>query len=155
MLTKVLALVLVVLIGLALGIEIARYVHGAGDASTGMVNIHLVVFTGVLLTVLWVSRAWLARQWTRFTVWLELTLDGLLDFNSLDVGDGLGRISGSTSSAVSGRLSESPRTPTALPQNRHDGGCGACDVQCCDVGAGGTLARRRDNSKLDTIYVLV
>ena len=100
MLTKVLALVLVVLIGLALGIETARYVHGAGDASTGMVNIHLVVFTGVLLTVLWVSRAWLARQWTRFTVWFELTLDGLFDFNSLDVGDGLGRISGSTSSAL-------------------------------------------------------
>lgn len=101
MLTKVLTLVLVMLIGLALGLETTRYVHGAGDASTGMVNIHLVVFTGVLLTVLWVSRAWLARQWTRFTVWLELTLDGLLDFNSLNVGDGLGSVGVSTSSALS------------------------------------------------------
>lgn len=103
MLTKVLTLVLVVLIGL-LGVETARYVHGAGDASTGMVNIHLVVFAGVLLAVLWLSRAWLARQWTLFSVWFELTLDGLLDFNSLDVGDGLGSISGSTSSALSESL---------------------------------------------------
>ena len=77
MLTKVLALVLVVLIGLALGIETARYVHSAGGASTGVVNIHHAVFAGVLLAVLWLSRAWLARQWTRFSVWFELTLDEL------------------------------------------------------------------------------
>lgn len=93
MLTKVLALVLVVLIGLALGIETARYVHGAGDASTGMVNIHLAVFAGVLLAVLWLGRAWLTRQWARFTVWFEMMLDGLFDFNSLNVGDGLGSVS--------------------------------------------------------------
>ena len=92
MLTKAFTLILVMLVGLALGFETARYVHSAGGASTGMVNIHLAVFAGVLLAVLWLSRAWLSRQWTRFTVWLELTLDGLFDFNSLDVGDGLGSI---------------------------------------------------------------
>ena len=85
MLTKAFILVLVMLIGLALGFETARYVHTAGGASTGMVNIHLTVFAGVLLTVLWVSCAWLVRQWTRFTVWLELTLDALFDFDALDV----------------------------------------------------------------------
>lgn len=93
MLTKAFILVLVMLIGLALGFETARYVHSAGWASTGMVNIHLAVFAGVLLTVMWVSRTWLVRQWTRFTIGLELTLDGLFDFNSLDVGDGLGSVS--------------------------------------------------------------
>lgn len=72
MLTKVLALVLVVLIGLALGFETAREVYG--QPASGMVNIHLAVFAGVLFAVLWVSRAWLARQWTRFTVWFELGL---------------------------------------------------------------------------------
>ena len=92
MLTKAFILVLIMLIGLALGFETARYAHSTGGVSTGMVNIHLTVFAGVLLTVLWVSCAWLVRQWTRFTVWLELTLDGLFDFNSLDVGDGLGSI---------------------------------------------------------------
>ena len=102
MLTKALILVIVMLIGLALGFETACMVHGQ-PSTTGMVNIHLVVFAGVLLTGLWVSRTWLARQWTRFTVWLELTLDGLFDFNSLDVGDGLGSVSVSvgTSSALS------------------------------------------------------
>ena len=92
MLTKTFILVLVMLIGLALGFETARIVHGQPN-TTGMVNIHLAVFAGVLLAALWVSRAWLARQCTRFTVWLELTLDGLFDFNSLDVGDGLGSVS--------------------------------------------------------------
>lgn len=103
MLTKAFILVLVMLIGLALGFETARYAHtgSVGGTSTGMVNIHLAVFAGVLLTGLWVSRAWLARQWTRFTVWLELTLDGLFDFNSLDVGDGLGSVNVGTSSALS------------------------------------------------------
>ena len=94
MLTKAFILVLVMLIGLALGFETARYIHtnSAGGASTGMVNIHLAVFAGVLLTGLWVSRAWLARQWTRFTIWLELTLDGLFDFDALNVGDGVGPV---------------------------------------------------------------
>ena len=91
MLTKAFTLVLVMLIGLALGLETARTVHG--QPTFGMVNIHLAVFAGVLLIVLWVSRAWLARQWTCFTVWLELTFDGLFDFNSLNVGDGLGSVS--------------------------------------------------------------
>lgn len=100
MLTKAFTLVLVMLIGLALGFETAHMVHGQ-SSTTGLVNIHLAVFAGVLLAVLWVSRTWLARQWTRFTVWLELTLDGLFDFNSLNVGDGLGSVSGSTSSALS------------------------------------------------------
>ena len=107
MLTKVLTLVLVVLIGLALGIETARYVHAhaTGVDVSGVVNIHhalgfsLLATSGALLLSL--SREWLSRQWTRFTVWLELTLDGLLDFNSLDVGDGLGSIGVSTSSALS------------------------------------------------------
>ena len=79
MLTKVLALVLVVLIGLALGIETARYVHAyaTGVDASGVVNIHhalgfsLLATSGALLLSL--SREWLSRQWTRFTVWLELT----------------------------------------------------------------------------------
>lgn len=44
--------------------------------------------------------------------------------------------------AVSGGVLESPHTPTALPQNRHDGGRSACCVQCGDVGVGGTVRRR-------------
>ena len=91
MLTKVLAPVLVVLIGLALGIETARYVHvhATGVDVSGAVNIHhalgfsLLATSGALLLSL--SREWLSRQWTRFTVWLELTLDGLFDFDELDV----------------------------------------------------------------------
>ena len=107
MLTKVLALVLVVLIGLALGIETARYVHAhaTGVDVSGAVNIHHALGFGLLATsgalLLSLSREWLSRQWTRFTVWLELTLDGLLDFNSLNVGDGLGSVGVSTSSALS------------------------------------------------------
>ena len=88
MLTKVLALVLVVLIGLALGIETARYVHAhaTGVDASGVVNIHhalgfsLLATSGALLLSL--SREWLSRQWTRFTVWFELTLDGLFDFDN-------------------------------------------------------------------------
>ncbi len=94
MLTKVLAMVLVVLIGLALGIETARYVHAhaTGVDVSGAVNIHhalgfsLLATSGALLLSL--SREWFSRQWTRFTVWFELTLDGLFDFDALDVGDG-------------------------------------------------------------------
>lgn len=107
MLTKVLTLVLVVLIGLALGVETARYVHAhaTGVDVSGAVNIHHALGFGLLATsgalLLSLSREWFSRQWTRFTVWFELTLDELFDFNSLDVGDGLGSISGSTSSALS------------------------------------------------------
>lgn len=85
MLTKVLTLVLVVLIGLALGIETARYVHAhaTGVDVSGAVNIHHALGFGLLATsgalLLSLSREWFSRQWTRFTVWLELTLDGLLD----------------------------------------------------------------------------
>ncbi len=91
MLTKVLALVLVVLIGLALGIETARYVHvhATGVDASGVVNIHHALGFGLLATsgalLLSLSRECLSRQWTRFTVWFELTLDGLLDFDALDV----------------------------------------------------------------------
>jgi hypothetical protein len=96
-----LTLVLVVLIGLALGVETARYVHAhaTGVDASGVVNIHhalgfsLLATSGALLLSL--SREWLSRQWTRFTVWLELTL------NSLNVGDGLGSVGVSTSSALS------------------------------------------------------
>ena len=79
--------------------------HATGVDVSGAVNIHhalgfsLLATSGALLLSL--SREWLSRQWTRFTVWLELTLDGLLDFNSLNVGDGLGSVSVSTSSALS------------------------------------------------------
>ena len=79
MLTKVLALVLVVLIGLALGIETTRYVHAhaTGVDVSGAVNIHHALGFGLLATsgalLLSLSREWLRRQWTRFTVWLELT----------------------------------------------------------------------------------
>ena len=107
MLTKVLTLVLVVLIGLALGVETARYVHAhaTGVDVSGAVNIHHALGFGLLATsgalLLSLSREWFSRQWTRFTVWFELTLDGLLDFNSLNVGDGLGSVGVSTSSALS------------------------------------------------------
>lgn len=90
MLTKVLALVLVVLIG-ALGIETARYVHAhaTGVDVSGAVNIHHALGFGLLATsgalLLSLSREWFSRQWTRFTVWFELTLDGLFDFDALDV----------------------------------------------------------------------
>lgn len=93
MLTKVLALVLVVLIGLALGIETARYVHvhATGVDASGVVNIHHALGFGLLATsgalLLSLSREWLSRQWTRFTVWLELTLDGLFDFDALLPGE--------------------------------------------------------------------
>ena len=85
MLTKVLALVLVVLIGLALGIETTRYVHAhaTGVDVSGAVNIHHALGFGLLATsgalLLSLSREWLRRQWTRFSVWLELTLDGHFD----------------------------------------------------------------------------
>ena len=85
MLTKVLTLVLVVLIGLALGIETARYVHAyaTGVDASGVVNIHQALGFGLLATsgalLLSLSREWFSRQWTRFTVWLELTLDGHFD----------------------------------------------------------------------------
>lgn len=91
MLTKVLALVLVVLIGLALGIATARYVHAhaTGVDVSGAVNIHHALGFGLLATsgalLLSLSREWFSRQWTRFTVWFELTLDGLFDFDALDV----------------------------------------------------------------------
>ena len=52
MLTKVLALVLVVLIGLALGIETARYVHAhaTGVDASGVVNIHHALGFSLLAT---------------------------------------------------------------------------------------------------------
>jgi len=64
MLTKVLALVLVVLIGLALGIETARYVHAhaTGVDASGVVNIHHALGFGLLATsgalLLSLSREW-------------------------------------------------------------------------------------------------
>ena len=91
MLTKVLALVLVVLIGLALGIETTRYVHAhaTGVDVSGAVNIHHALGIGLLVTsgalLLSLSREWLSAKWTRFTVWLELTLDGLFDYDAQDV----------------------------------------------------------------------
>lgn len=84
-------MVLVVLIGLALGIETARYVHAhaTGVDVSGAVNIHHALGFGLLATsgalLLSLSREWFSRQWTRFTVWFELTLDGLFDFDALDV----------------------------------------------------------------------
>lgn len=101
MLTKAFILVLVMLIGLALGFETARYVHTAGGASTGMVNIHrallgfsLLATSGALLLSLRgaVVGVWLSRLWSRFTAQLELTLDGLFDFDALNVGDGTGPV---------------------------------------------------------------
>ena len=100
MLIKVLALVLVVLIGLALGVETARMVHahaaGGVASASSMVNIHrallgfsLLATAGALLLSLRADRrvglrfgAWLSRQWSRFTTWLELTLNGLFDFDA-------------------------------------------------------------------------
>ena len=93
MLTKVSALVLVVLIGLALGLETARFVHAhaTGVDATGVENIHQALGLSLLATsgamLLSLSREWLSRQWTRFTVWLELTLDGLFDFDALLPGE--------------------------------------------------------------------
>lgn len=109
MLTKVLTLVLVVLIGLALGIEIARYVHvhATGVDASGVVNIHhalgfgLLATSGALLLSLRWTGAWLSRQWLRFTIWLELTLDGLFDFDELNVGISSSTVRGDV---VAGRL---------------------------------------------------
>lgn len=91
MLTKALSLLLVIFLGLALGIETARYVHAhaTGVDVSGAVNIHHALGCGLLATsgalLLSLSREWFSRQWTRFTVWFELTLDGLFDFDALDV----------------------------------------------------------------------
>ena len=64
MLTKVLTQVLVVLIGLALGIETARFVHvhATGVDASGAVNIHHALGFGLLATsgalLLSLSREW-------------------------------------------------------------------------------------------------
>lgn len=114
MLTKALSLILVMFLGLALGLETARYVHAqaagpdvggavivgtSGVSGTTMVNIHrallgisLLATSGALLLSLRGRSglgvgAWLNRQWLRFTTWLELTLDGLFDFDALNMGN--------------------------------------------------------------------
>ena len=118
MLTKVLTLVLVVLIGLALGIETARFVHAhaTGVDVSGAVNIHhalgfsLLVTSGALLLSL--SREWFSRQWTRFTVWLELTPDGLFDFDEDALDD-----AAKTACTSCGMLGHwSPDCPASLPR---------------------------------------
>ena len=122
MLTKALSLILVMFLGLALGLETARYVHAqatgvggavvagtGGTSGTSMVNIHrallgfsLLAISGALLLSLRSDGrgrgglgvgAWLSRQWLRFTTRLELTLDGLFDFDALNVGDGASALS--------------------------------------------------------------
>ena len=114
MLTKALSLILVILFGLALGLETARFVHaqavgsGVVAGTSSMVNIHravlgfsLLATSGALLLSLrsdghgFGVGAWLSRQWLRFTVWLELTLDGLFDFDALNMGDGASALSAS------------------------------------------------------------
>lgn len=126
MLTKALSLLLVIFLGLALGLETARFVHAhtAGDVAgaSSAVNIHrallgfsLLATSGALLLSLRADRrgglrlgAWLSRQWSCFTAWLELTLDGLFDFDALNVRDGLSSISISNATVrgdvVAGRL---------------------------------------------------
>ena len=110
MLTKALSLLLVIFLGLALGLETARFVHahaagvGGVAGASSMVNIHrallgfsLLATSGALLLSLRADSrggagAWLSHQWSRFTIWLELTLDGLFDFDALNVGDGTGPV---------------------------------------------------------------
>lgn len=114
MLTKALSLLLVILLGLALGLETARFVHahivGAGGGVAGaanVVNIHrllgfsLLATSGALLLSLRGAGSWLSRQWSRFTVWLELTFD---DFSSPAVGDGLGSVGIHNSTVVTGHI---------------------------------------------------
>ena len=112
MLTKAFSLLLVMFLGLALGLETARFVHaqtagsGVVAGSSSMVNIHrallgfgLLATSGALLLSLHGRGlgvgAWLSRQWLRFTVWLELTLDGLFDVDALNMGDGASALSAS------------------------------------------------------------
>ncbi len=120
MLTKALSLILVMFLGLALGLETARYVHAqatgvggavvagtGGTSGTSAVNIHRALLgfsllaTSSALLLSFRGRgglgvgAWLSRQWLRFTTRLELTLDGLFDFDALNVGDGASALSAS------------------------------------------------------------
>ena len=100
-LSRLFALLLVIAVGLITGYTVAKFTHAASasvsDApapsattTTTVVNIQLAALAALiwslatLATGLWLLRGWIARQWSRFTARLELALEGLFDFESVD-----------------------------------------------------------------------
>ena len=137
MLTKVLAMVLVVLIGLALGIETARYVHAhaTGVDASGVVNIHYALGFSLLATsgalLLSLSREWLSRQLHSGSI---RPLPGTPDYEAC-AQDALDYAANTTCSGCGKRghwSSDCPgaRTPNAALPCR---GCSGCDKDPGDL----------------------
>jgi len=99
--SRLFTLFLVIVAGLIAGYTVAKSIHVPAPtpvpgATVTWLNIQLAAlawFLAMLATGLWLLRGWIARQWLRFTVRLELALDGLFDFDTLNVGDGTGSVS--------------------------------------------------------------
>ncbi len=80
---RLFTLLLVIAVGLITGYTVVKFVHVSAGA-TAVVNIQLVAFVwaiATLFTGLWLMRRWIAWQWSRFTAWLELRLDGLFELS--------------------------------------------------------------------------
>lgn len=87
-LSRLFALLLVIVVGLIAGYTVAKFTHVApasASSAAPMVNIQLTALVvlvwslATLATGLWLLRGWIARQWSRFTAWLELRLEVLFD----------------------------------------------------------------------------
>ena len=106
--SRLFTLFLVIVVGLIAGYTVAKSIHVPAPtpvpgATVTWLNIQLAAlawFLAMLATGLWLLRGWIARQWLRFTVRLELALDGLFDFDTLNVGDGTGSVSVSGASSL-------------------------------------------------------